>query len=228
MEVLRDAILHLLADDPTLEPRDVIVMCPDIETFAPLIQATFGAGEVTTDDDTPADTPERSTCGSDSPTARFARPTRCSASSRSCSSCSPERITASQVLDLADREPVRRRFGFDDDDLTRLAELDRGRAASAGASTPGTARRSSSASCRTAPGGAGLDRVLLGVAMTEDRHRLSSGVLPLDDVDSGVIDLAGRFAELVDRLGDGARRARHATKPIDGVGAGASPTRPTP
>ena len=45
VEVLRDAILHLLDDDPTLEPRDVIVMCPDIETFAPLIQATFGAGE---------------------------------------------------------------------------------------------------------------------------------------------------------------------------------------
>ena len=43
--MLRDAILHLLAEDPTLEPRDVIVMCPDIETFAPLIQATFGAGE---------------------------------------------------------------------------------------------------------------------------------------------------------------------------------------
>ena len=43
VEVLRDAILHLLADDPTLEPRDIIVMCPDIEHFAPLIQATFGA-----------------------------------------------------------------------------------------------------------------------------------------------------------------------------------------
>jgi exodeoxyribonuclease V gamma subunit len=44
VEVVRDAILHLLGDDPTLEPRDVIVMCPDIETFAPLIQATFGTG----------------------------------------------------------------------------------------------------------------------------------------------------------------------------------------
>ncbi len=40
--MLREAIMHLLAEDPTLEPRDVIVMCPDIETFAPLIQATFG------------------------------------------------------------------------------------------------------------------------------------------------------------------------------------------
>ena len=33
-----------------------------------------------------------------------------------------ERLTASQVLDLADREPVRRRFRLDDDDLARLED----------------------------------------------------------------------------------------------------------
>ncbi len=47
---------------------------------------------------------------------------------------------------------------------------------------------------------AGLDRLLLGVTMTEDDQRLFEGVLPLDDVESGAIDLAGRFAELVERL----------------------------
>ena len=36
--------------------------------------------------------------------------------------------------------------------------------------------------------------------MTEDDQRLFAGVLPLDDVDSRAIDLAGRFAELVERL----------------------------
>ncbi|HKN40071.1 MAG TPA: exodeoxyribonuclease V subunit gamma, partial [Acidimicrobiia bacterium] len=45
VEVVRDAVLHLLAADPTLEPRDIVVMCPDIEAFAPLIHATFGAAE---------------------------------------------------------------------------------------------------------------------------------------------------------------------------------------
>src|SRR5204862_5956019 len=57
VEVIRDAILHLLAADPTLEPRDIVVMCPDIEAFAPLIHATFGAAEgfdATTDDGGPA------------------------------------------------------------------------------------------------------------------------------------------------------------------------------
>ena len=42
VEVLREVLVGLLADDPTLEPRDIVVMCPDIEKFAPLIAASFG------------------------------------------------------------------------------------------------------------------------------------------------------------------------------------------
>ena len=85
VEVLRDAILHLLEDDPTLEPRDVIVMCPDIETFAPLIQATFGAGRSAGDDDEgdalPARRPARRPARAARRPRRCARPTLCSASS---------------------------------------------------------------------------------------------------------------------------------------------------
>ena len=47
---------------------------------------------------------------------------------------------------------------------------------------------------------AGWDRVLVGVAMAEEGQRLFEGVLPLDDVGSGDIDLAGRFAEVLQRL----------------------------
>ena len=42
VEVLREVLVGLLQDDPTLEPRDILVMCPDIETYAPLISAGFG------------------------------------------------------------------------------------------------------------------------------------------------------------------------------------------
>src|SRR5204862_3517048 len=49
VEVLREVLLGLLADDPTLEPRDILVMCPDIETYAPLITAAFGMAAVTED-----------------------------------------------------------------------------------------------------------------------------------------------------------------------------------
>ena len=51
IDVLREVLVGLLEDDPTLEPRDIVVMCPDIETYAPLISAGFGLGELIADDD---------------------------------------------------------------------------------------------------------------------------------------------------------------------------------
>ena len=62
--------------------------------------------------------------------------------------------------------------------------------------------------------------------MTEDGQRLFEDVLPVDDVDSGAIDLAGRFAELVDRLHD-AIDALRAPQPIARLGRARSATPPT-
>ena len=56
--------------------------------------------------------------------------------------------------------------------------------------------------------------MLVGVTMTEEGHRLFEGVLPVDDVESLAIDLAGRMAELVDRLQD-AVDAFATAKPVD-------------
>ncbi len=201
VEVVRDAILHLLAEDPTLEARDVIVMCPDIEAFAPLIHATFGAGDGLheEDDDLRTDT---------------ARPAdlRVRLADRSLRQTNPVlaavsvllelaagRVTSTAVLDFAGRDPVRRRFRLDDDDLARMKEW----VSSTGIrwGLDGDHRQPYKlANVDQNTWRAGLDRVLVGVTMAEEEQRVVDGVLPLDDVDSGSIDLAGRFAELVDRL----------------------------
>jgi exodeoxyribonuclease V gamma subunit len=205
VEVIRDAILHALAEDPSLEPRDVIVMCPDIETFAPLIQATFGAGE--TQDEGAIDL-------------------RVRLADRSLRQTNPvlgvvaqllelaeQRLTASQVLDLADRGPVRRRFRLDDDDITRLADWISQAGIRWGLDAPHRTRYKLEA-LDSGTWQTGLERLLLGVTMTEDNQRLFAGVLPLDDVDSRAIDLAGRFTELVTRVGETVRSlGAHQTLP---------------
>jgi exodeoxyribonuclease V gamma subunit len=209
VEVLRDAILHALAEDPTLEPRDVIVMCPDIETFAPLIQATFGVGEGLDEPEGP-----EAAGATPAPPAVNARPRalRVRLADRSLRETNPvlgvvarllelttARATASEVLDLADREPVRRRFRIGQDDMSRLEEW----VATAGARWGFDASHRSAYHLQDVEQGtwaAGLDRLLTGVALTEDEPRLLAGVVPLDDVDSSAIDLAGRFAEYVERL----------------------------
>ncbi len=199
VEVLRDAVLHTLEAQPDLEPRDVIVMCPDIEAYAPLIHAAFGSG------------------GSDAEGGAEGRDDRLPdlrvrLADRSLRQTNPllgvvarlldlagSRMTATQVLDLASQEPVRRRFAFDDDDLARLEEW----VAAAGVRWGLDAAHR--AAYRLGPLAAntwraGLDRLLLGVTMADERQRLFAGILPLDDVESDDIDLAGRLAELLDRL----------------------------
>ena len=97
----------------------MIVMCPDIETFAPLIQATFGAGEVDEEDEPRDRLPDLRVRLAD----RSLRQTNpvLGVVARLLE-LAPQRLTASQVLDLADREPVRRRFRLDDDALARLED----------------------------------------------------------------------------------------------------------
>ena len=123
-------------------------------------------------------------CGSGSPTARCGRPTPCfgvprpAARARHGPDHRRRRCSTSRA-----RPAVRRRFGFDDDELERLRDWTaRGRRAL------GPRRRAPRA--RWQLGGVeqgtwrdGLDRLLLGVAM-EGVTAIYGDVVPLDDVDS--------------------------------------------
>jgi exodeoxyribonuclease V gamma subunit len=189
VEVAREAVLHLLRADPTLEPRDVIVMCPDIEAYAPLVSATFGAASLAGAPELRARLADRS--------LRQTNPLLAVAAH--LLEIAGGRARATQILDFASREPVRRRFGFDEEDLSLIEGW-----------LVGTGVRWGLDSAHRAGwklGGlgeatwrAGLDRLLLGVAMADD-GQLFGGTLPFGDMSSREIELAGRLAELVERLG---------------------------
>ncbi|MGH9169408.1 MAG: exodeoxyribonuclease V subunit gamma [Acidimicrobiales bacterium] len=197
VEVVRDAILHLLAGDLSLEPRDVIVMCPDIESFAPLVQASFGVFDPAGDAAETTGTPALRVRLAD----RSLRQTNpLLAAAAHLLEMSGGRVTASDVLDFASREPVSRRFGFDEDDLSQVERWVVGTGVRWG--LDGDHRGAwNLEGVEANTWSAGLDRLLLGVAMAESGQRLFGGVLPFDDVQGLQVDLAGRLAEMVSRLG---------------------------
>ena len=45
MEVLKDELLSIFANDPEIKPHDVVVITPGIEEYAPYIEAVFGSAE---------------------------------------------------------------------------------------------------------------------------------------------------------------------------------------
>ncbi len=196
VEVLREVVLGLLADDPTLEPRDILVMCPDIEAYAPLVAAAFGMGTVST-----------SGVG-----GHPGHQLRVRLADRSLTQTNPllavvgqvldlagGRAEASRVLDLLAAAPVRRRFGFSESDLETITdwveEAGIRWAFDADHREPFGLQRYVQNTWRF-----GLDRVLAGVAVSDDADRFFGATLPLDDVGSTSIDLAGRLAECLDRL----------------------------
>ncbi|MGZ4582826.1 MAG: exodeoxyribonuclease V subunit gamma, partial [Mycobacterium sp.] len=193
IDVLREVLLGLLEDDPTLEPRDIVVMCPDIEAYAPLIVAGFGLGEV---------------AGEGHPAHRL----RVRLADRSPAQTNPllgvaeellniagSRATATGVLNLAQAAPVRARFGFTDDNLDAITAWVRESGVRWGFDKE-----------QRAPYGLdhilhntwrfGLDRILTGVAMSDDSQAWLGTALPLDDVGSNKVELAGRLAEYVCRV----------------------------
>jgi exodeoxyribonuclease V gamma subunit len=220
VEVLRDVIADLLQQDPTLEPRDILVMCPDIEEYAPLIHAAFGlAGIVRETGDRVGRVGRGGASGAPGapggPGAAThpAHDFRVRIADRAPLHTNPllalasrlvvlagGRMTAGEVLDVARSEPVRRRFGLDEDDLERLGDWVSGVAIRWGLDEDHRDRyRLRGLQQNTWR--AGLDRILVGAAV-DGRERDHVGTtLALDDLDSGDIELAGRLAELVARLG---------------------------
>ncbi|MDF1597032.1 MAG: exodeoxyribonuclease V subunit gamma [Acidimicrobiia bacterium] len=198
VEVMRDAILHALADDPTLEPRDVIIMCPDVETYAPLVEAAF--------------TPQSSD-GIGGFTSSFRMPDlRIRITDRAPGGSNPltelteqvlylacSRLELTQIVEFARRPPVQWRFRLSDDDLATLADLAGDMQVSWGLHEPHRDRHGLDGRPeRTWQ--AGLQRLLAGVFMPDTDTDLIAGVLPLSGVEAQEADVAGRLASLVDGL----------------------------
>jgi exodeoxyribonuclease V gamma subunit len=206
IDVLREVLLGLLEDDPTLQPRDIVVMCPDIETYAPLIVAGFGLG-----------------LGEAAHDSHPAHRLRVKLADRSLTQVNPllgvavellgiagTRATATQVLNLAHAEPVRARFAFSDDDLHTITDWIRESNIRWGFDAqhraPYRLQNIVHNTWRF-----GLDRILTGVAMSDDSRAWLGTALPLDDVGSNEVELAGRLAEFVERL-------RHVVESLSGTG----------
>ncbi|MBD2760576.1 exodeoxyribonuclease V subunit gamma [Yimella sp. cx-573] len=196
VEVLREVLTGLLADHKgALQPRDILVMCPDIESFAPLLRATFGLGD--TGDDAPVHPGQ---------TLRVQLADRALAATNPLVDLAHRlvqtvagRMTATELLDLAGHESVRRRFGFDEDALARISRW----VADAGVrwGYDGAHRGEYGLGGLDAnTWAAGLDRVALGVAVADDSEGFAGALVPIDDIGSRDIELVGRVLEFMDAI----------------------------
>jgi len=201
-EVLRDQLLELFERDPTLEPRDVIVMTPKVEIYAPFIEAAFGAvgedraGGIGAIPCKLADRGARSVCEVVEAFFRLL-------------DVLSGRLGASAVLDLVGLACIRNRFGIDEADEARLRDW----VFEAGVRWGIDAQHRAQEGQPPAEDNTwrfGLDRLLLGYAMADRDDRLFGGVRPLEGAVGAEAALLGKLADFTEALFDFHARAQQA------------------
>ncbi len=193
LEVLHDRLLAIFDADPSLQPRDVAVMTPDIELYAPYIEAVFGAA------------PE-------------ARRIPWSIADLSRQSEEPvvqafmqlldlpgSRFTASEVLSLLEIPAVLRRFGLDFSDFEIARAWVKESSIRWGLDGAGRAALGLP-ELEANTWEFGFRRLFLGYAMAPQEQRLFGTVLPYPHVEGQQAQVLGRLRTFVERLGRYGRR----------------------
>ena len=184
VQVLRDAILHLLSENPTLHEEDIVVLCPAIDEFVPLVEAGFGISD------------EDSMVTATSATPRL----RYRITDRSLLDANPVlaaldsllallsgRFAASEVLEFVSLPAVRRRFEFDDDALSTIADWIVGTNVRWGLDGQHRAAWGLPSGFDANSWRVALDRLLMGVAVSDDDLGLApGGIAPLGVEGSGI------------------------------------------
>ena len=186
VEVLLDTLLDLFEKDSRLEPKDVLVMAPDIESYAPFIRAVFDMDRGDTRR-IPYSISDRS----------FRRSSQLADALMAVLDLPGRRYEASLVMDLLEREPVKVRFGLDEEAVRKihswvaLANIRWGRDGreKEEMGLPGFEENTWEF---------GLKRILLGYAMAGDG--LFSDIAPLGDMDPAWAEVLGGFVDFVERL----------------------------
>ncbi len=187
VEVLHDSILALLEADPTLSPRDILVMTPEIESYAPYISAVFD-GVQEPAKRVPYSVADRS----------IRRQGHVAEAVMTVLELCGSRFGVTRILDLLSLPPVHRRFGIEADDLDTIRDWLAGTGIRWGIDQADRERSG------LPPFGenswrAGLERLLLGYAMPREGELLFHDILPFD-LEGDRPRLLGRFLEFTERL----------------------------
>ena len=116
VEILHDLLLDAFNRDPSLQPRDIIVMVPDIAVYAASVQAVFGLTDPSDRRHIPFSLADREQRQHDPLIHAI----------ETLLALPQSRIAVSEVLDLLQVPALRRRFGISETDLPLLQRWIRG------------------------------------------------------------------------------------------------------
>jgi exodeoxyribonuclease V gamma subunit len=188
VEVLQDRLLSLFESDPTLLPKDILIMTPDIATYAPFIQAVFS---VPPDDARwiPFSIADRG-IRQESPLA---------VTFLSLLDFHDSRFGVSQVMAVLESKGVQKRFSLSEEDLGLIHQWIR-ETRIRWAVDEESREKLGLPGFRENTWRAGIDRMLLGVALPRQGEKMFKGILPYDLIEGSAAETLGHFVAFCESL----------------------------
>lgn len=186
--MLHDQLLDMMETIPGLQPTDILVMAPNIGTYAPFIHAVFGNRDETTVQ-IPYTLADQSVVRENAAIDAFLQ----------LLDMIGGRLAATSVLNLLTYRPVLARFNLSEGELSMLHRWVRDTGIRWG--WDGDHRKD-----HRLPGftentwQTGLDRLFLGLSMDNRDNRLFEDILPFDAMAAGEGETLGHFALFVEAL----------------------------
>lgn len=200
VEVLRDALLHCLNADPSLHLDDIVVICPDIEAYAPMIPAIFGADRPAAEDASSSAAPALRVRVAELELAQDAPVVE---AYMAVVQALRSRLGVSDVLGFLSRPVVMKRFGLDPDAVARLADLVDDLRVDFGIDGENRASWGVPSSIAEGTWRFALTRLMMGLAVPAPTPLIGPGdVVPYDDVSVADIGTISALAELLERFED--------------------------
>ncbi|MGF6394012.1 exodeoxyribonuclease V subunit gamma [Pseudomonas plecoglossicida] len=188
VEILHDQLLARFSADPTLRPRDVIVMVPAIDTYAPHIRAVFGQVQRNDPRYIPFTLTDQGQRGRDPLLIALEHLLKLPDS----------RFAVSEVLDLLDVPAVRARFAIRESDLPTLHRWIEGAGIRWGLDADQRASFGLPEGLEQNSWRFGLRRMLLGYAVGVGEG--CDGIEPYDEIGGLDAALIGPLVALLDAL----------------------------
>ena len=188
VEILHDQLLARFSADPDLRPRDIIVMVPDIDSYAPHIRAVFGQMERHDPRFIPFTLTDQGQRGRDPLLIAVEHLLKLPDS----------RFPVSEILDLLDVAALRARFGVEERDLPTLHRWIEGAGIRWGMNAEQRAGLGLPPELEQNSWRFGLRRMLLGYAVGS--ASAYEGVEPYDEIGGLDAALIGPLVALLDTL----------------------------
>ncbi len=185
-QVLHELIRAALEDDPGLRPEDIVVMVPDLDSYAPAFEAVFGAEQTLP---IPYDVHR----------ATSLQGVDLFGDALAILSALGSRFSVLDVLKLLESQSLREAYRFSQSEQARLAELLRDAGVRWGIDAEHRIELGFPADA-THSWRAGLSRLLLGFCMPPDDPRTFGGLMPRGAPSLSDAELIGRLSDFCELL----------------------------